>query len=944
MVNKNRLLMAGFAVSLAVMTSVPTFAAPVSTTSQNPIVSLKDSRAEIGTITAEDKALLKDMFDAEYYAKMYPEIAATVGTDADKLFDYFINNGLKDGQQINKDFNVNAYRSAYADLNKRFGSSILEYYRHYVKEGKAEGRAITTVEKARDEGIIVTDFGGNKLAVDSSGKLVAGETAEKIILTDVKYKDAVDNIAAAELGVDPKQAFQMEKAVFIENITNVEGDAVAKQVEQGILPVVNTPVQTTPETPASPTVETPVVTPTPSNPTPSKPTPSKPVKKFDEAAYQRAVEEWEAKKPDKAFFSADYQARYLTWETQKPNRNDYIVSGKYAAKEDALKAYGERFDAWLLEMPEITDYMTGIQKAAYEQALSDWEEGMPSREDFIVTAFATKVEAESAYASDLKDWNDAAPKREDFVVGNYRTEDDALDAFDADLELWEEAEPKITDAKYLVGYKTDDDAQAAYEEDLELWEEAEPKITDDKYSVGYADEEAAQSAYNDAVKEHSDSEPQASDYVFYNNTYESQEAADAEYDRLSDLYSEWSAWNATELADYEGSVTTIFTVDDRTFTDTDEALAYAKELAKPDDSVTVEPVAEDYVYDETDESCPYASQDEADEAFERDKDLYDAWVAWDETEPSDYEDAIATSYKADDDVTGASFDSKDDALAKAKECAEPDNSVTIAPNAEDFVYYENEFESEEAANSAYTEEHDAWLAITIDREDFVVGNYETFEEAQAVFEDDHDKYIEEYGERPDRADYTLGNYETLEEAQAALKEDHDAYVAENGDKPEITDDKYSVGYVDDEAAQAAYEAEVTSYNEATPAPNMDDYTYGGYADDEAAQAAFETAVEEYSETTPDPINYVSTEAKNDYNNEMSGWESQAPDVDDYTYNNSQYESQAQADTAYDNAVKSWESSTPSFSGELTSSEQQNYDSAEKSWEDSKPNHDDFEIK
>lgn len=139
-------------------------------------------------LTQSERNILSSLFNAEEYAKMYPDVAeackGSIGllTFEQKLFYHFINNGIWEGRQPSESFSVAAYASAYSDLKKAFGGHIVEYYKHYYNTTVIgnENRTITTVQKAQDAGIKVTDFSGNTVAVDEAGNIVTGEKADKI--------------------------------------------------------------------------------------------------------------------------------------------------------------------------------------------------------------------------------------------------------------------------------------------------------------------------------------------------------------------------------------------------------------------------------------------------------------------------------------------------------------------------------------------------------------------------------------------------------------------------------------------------------------------------------------------------------------------------------------------------------------------------------------------
>lgn len=80
------------------------------------------------------------IFDASFYAALYPDVAAAYGTDAAGMYRHFVQYGIAEGRQPSAEFNVQIYRSNYPDLNNAFGSDLAAYYQHYIQYGKAEGR------------------------------------------------------------------------------------------------------------------------------------------------------------------------------------------------------------------------------------------------------------------------------------------------------------------------------------------------------------------------------------------------------------------------------------------------------------------------------------------------------------------------------------------------------------------------------------------------------------------------------------------------------------------------------------------------------------------------------------------------------------------------------------------------------------------------------------
>jgi len=130
------------------------------------------------------KELTKNnIFDYEYYKASNPDVVAALGTNYTALLNHFLNYGIYEGRQPNSDFNVNAYASAYSDLQEAFdgkGSDyqvILNYYTHYVNYGIKENREITTVEEATAAGITVHKAGDKDEVISTGSSAATAKTA-----------------------------------------------------------------------------------------------------------------------------------------------------------------------------------------------------------------------------------------------------------------------------------------------------------------------------------------------------------------------------------------------------------------------------------------------------------------------------------------------------------------------------------------------------------------------------------------------------------------------------------------------------------------------------------------------------------------------------------------------------------------------------------------------
>lgn len=80
------------------------------------------------------------VFNAVYYRKMYPDVAKACGTNRKKLFNHFVEYGMKEGRQGCAYFNVNAYKTRYTELKKTYGKDLPSYYKHFCQYGYQEGR------------------------------------------------------------------------------------------------------------------------------------------------------------------------------------------------------------------------------------------------------------------------------------------------------------------------------------------------------------------------------------------------------------------------------------------------------------------------------------------------------------------------------------------------------------------------------------------------------------------------------------------------------------------------------------------------------------------------------------------------------------------------------------------------------------------------------------
>ena len=121
-----------------------------------------------GMLTDKDIAILRSIFDYDYYKKMNPELVETIGDNYENLFLHFCQFGVFEGRPCNSNFDPSAYASAYTDLRDAFGKDIIKYYEHYILYSENEGRDITTLEECAISGIIVHPLNNDKIQITPS--------------------------------------------------------------------------------------------------------------------------------------------------------------------------------------------------------------------------------------------------------------------------------------------------------------------------------------------------------------------------------------------------------------------------------------------------------------------------------------------------------------------------------------------------------------------------------------------------------------------------------------------------------------------------------------------------------------------------------------------------------------------------------------------------------
>ena len=173
-----------------------TFGGNVITARANGLTQTADaSKVIYGTTSESDIALLKQIFDLNYYRTNNPELEALYGDNYNAWFEHFYRYGIYEGRTCSENFDPSAYASAYSDLKAAFGSNILEYYKFYLTEGKDDpNRQITTLKQCADNGITVQALTDSEVRI--TPQLYA--VAEKFGTQDFKAVSTVVQRAIVE--------------------------------------------------------------------------------------------------------------------------------------------------------------------------------------------------------------------------------------------------------------------------------------------------------------------------------------------------------------------------------------------------------------------------------------------------------------------------------------------------------------------------------------------------------------------------------------------------------------------------------------------------------------------------------------------------------------------------------------------------------------------------
>ncbi|MBP3505516.1 MAG: N-acetylmuramoyl-L-alanine amidase [Lachnospiraceae bacterium] len=100
-----------------------------------------------GTVTQFNGVDYSAVYDFNYYINKYSKVKQLYSKDDVGAIQYFVTQGMNDGQQAKASFNVTSYGYRYPDLRRAFKNDLKQYYLHYISCGKREGRTATGTMK-----------------------------------------------------------------------------------------------------------------------------------------------------------------------------------------------------------------------------------------------------------------------------------------------------------------------------------------------------------------------------------------------------------------------------------------------------------------------------------------------------------------------------------------------------------------------------------------------------------------------------------------------------------------------------------------------------------------------------------------------------------------------------------------------------------------------------
>lgn len=149
----------------------------------------------VSAATANPQSL-EELFDADFYAYKYPEVANAVGNDEKALFNHFVQHGINEGETCSPYLNVAQYRAYYTDVAQAFDHHWDDIVNHYFTNGIKEGRnsfvspediAIKNALSQQNNSVILDSIENAILDATNSSTGYAKDSKTGIIASDNGY-------------------------------------------------------------------------------------------------------------------------------------------------------------------------------------------------------------------------------------------------------------------------------------------------------------------------------------------------------------------------------------------------------------------------------------------------------------------------------------------------------------------------------------------------------------------------------------------------------------------------------------------------------------------------------------------------------------------------------------------------------------------------------------
>ena len=438
------------AFSMVAAMPVVGFAAPV-----DGQVNLQEMEKKEMKLSEQDVFILSQLFDAQFFAQKYPDVANQLNGNEEDLFTYFCKFGIYEGKQPCAQFDVAAYAVSNSDLAAAYATDVISYYRHYFRYGRTEDR-VCTVEKMKEKGI-------NTLLVEKQRFMIDENGQAKF----VKFFDAEKN----SFVYNALEANKVEPGTFSDYPVTV----VSKSHKHGGSSL-----------------------------------------GFNQAAYERDYKEWMSKEPKAEDYMIggsfeEYSQKLKIWQAKEPVMANVSFGHVYASEEQANEALRKELVEWNASKPNPEDFMEEDGMAQYTSAVEAWKQEEPKEEDYRKNEFNSLEDANNA-----KDVAAAALTEANRIFyDTYGVEW----CEGVDIRLEEDGEVSVEGHKTgKMGPAEKENCENCYNECLHRWLFFNDREESGYYkyypkTAGLTTEEACQEQYSSDLTDWGAREPKIEDYV-----------------------------------------------------------------------------------------------------------------------------------------------------------------------------------------------------------------------------------------------------------------------------------------------------------------------------------------------------------------------------------------------------------------------------------------------